>query len=177
VESITFVEVKSGKSTLTGVERSVREAVEQGRASFETVAHPSLNGLREVAEIPNLRTRNKKSLSSTMDRTNELKDASKPDNRSNFDHDAHPRTDNWDRNFGHHIHANYLYARPHSDHDVTTAFDMGRCYANCPSNRCDAVGARYGEPLATWKENEKIGAWRALVIMRDPSCNLKWRSH
>jgi predicted Holliday junction resolvase-like endonuclease len=60
VESITFVEVKSGRSSLTGVERSVREAVEQGKVSFETVTHPSLDGLREVAEIPILKTQNKK---------------------------------------------------------------------------------------------------------------------
>ena len=59
VESITFVEVKSGKANLSGVERSVREAVQHGKVSFETVTHPDLNGLTEVAEIPTPKTRNK----------------------------------------------------------------------------------------------------------------------
>ena len=61
VDSITFVEVKSGRATLTGVERSIREAVENGKVSFETVTHPDLKGLIEVAEIPTLKTRSKNS--------------------------------------------------------------------------------------------------------------------
>ena len=60
VESITFVEVKSGRSTLTGVERSVREAIEHGKVSFESVTHPSLDGLIEVAEISPTKRQNKK---------------------------------------------------------------------------------------------------------------------
>ncbi len=37
VDSITFVEVKSGRSSLSAVERSIREAIENGRVTFETV--------------------------------------------------------------------------------------------------------------------------------------------
>lgn len=37
VESITFLEVKSGKSGLSGVERSIKEAIERGKVTFETV--------------------------------------------------------------------------------------------------------------------------------------------
>ena len=40
VESVTFVEVKSGKANLSGVERSIRQAVEQKKVSFETVKTP-----------------------------------------------------------------------------------------------------------------------------------------
>lgn len=40
VDSITFVEIKSGRSTLSTVERSIKEAVEKGKVSFETVTHP-----------------------------------------------------------------------------------------------------------------------------------------
>jgi len=40
VESITFIEVKSGRSSLTNVERSILEAVKNGKVSFETVTHP-----------------------------------------------------------------------------------------------------------------------------------------
>jgi len=40
VESITFIEVKSGRSNLTNVERSILEAVKNGKVSFETVTHP-----------------------------------------------------------------------------------------------------------------------------------------
>ncbi len=38
VESITFVEIKSGRSTLSGVERSIQHAVERGKVNFETVS-------------------------------------------------------------------------------------------------------------------------------------------
>jgi len=41
VESITFIEVKSGKSTLSGVEKSIQKVVESGKISFETVTHPA----------------------------------------------------------------------------------------------------------------------------------------
>lgn len=41
VESITFLEVKTGRSSLNGVERSIQKAVEDGRVSFETVNCPS----------------------------------------------------------------------------------------------------------------------------------------
>lgn len=37
VDSITFVEVKSGRSTLSSVERSIKNVVERGRITFETV--------------------------------------------------------------------------------------------------------------------------------------------
>jgi len=37
VESITFVEVKSGRSNLNGVERSIQKAVDDGKVQFETV--------------------------------------------------------------------------------------------------------------------------------------------
>ena len=37
VDSITFVEVKSGRSSLSTIERSIKDAVEKGRVSFETV--------------------------------------------------------------------------------------------------------------------------------------------
>ncbi len=40
VESITFVEVKAGQSSLNGVERSIQKAVENGKVSFETVTRP-----------------------------------------------------------------------------------------------------------------------------------------
>jgi len=49
VESITFIEVKSGRSSLTNVERSILEAVENGKVSFETVAHP-----RPIADVRRL---------------------------------------------------------------------------------------------------------------------------
>ena len=35
VKQITFIEVKSGRSRLSGVQRSVREAVEKGRIDTE----------------------------------------------------------------------------------------------------------------------------------------------
>jgi len=38
VDSITFVEIKSGRSSLSAVERSIKEAVEKGKVSFETVS-------------------------------------------------------------------------------------------------------------------------------------------
>jgi predicted Holliday junction resolvase-like endonuclease len=38
VESITFIEIKTGKSFLTSVERSIRDAVKNNRISFETVS-------------------------------------------------------------------------------------------------------------------------------------------
>jgi predicted Holliday junction resolvase-like endonuclease len=41
VESISFVEVKAGRSNLSGVERSIREAVQHGKVTFETVTRPS----------------------------------------------------------------------------------------------------------------------------------------
>lgn len=41
VESITFVEVKAGRPSLSVVERSIQRAVEEGKVSFETVARPS----------------------------------------------------------------------------------------------------------------------------------------
>jgi len=40
VESITFVEVKSGKSSPSSVERSIQEVVESGKVDFQTVRHP-----------------------------------------------------------------------------------------------------------------------------------------
>ncbi len=40
VDSITFVEVKTGRSTISSVERSIRNAIERGRVNFETVNGP-----------------------------------------------------------------------------------------------------------------------------------------
>jgi len=50
VESVTFVEVKTGRSGLTGVERSIREAVEKGKVFFDTVTHPG--PLTDVRKLP-----------------------------------------------------------------------------------------------------------------------------
>lgn len=47
VERITFVEIKSGKSKLTAVERSIREAVENRNVDFRTVEHPGAAPLKE----------------------------------------------------------------------------------------------------------------------------------
>lgn len=45
VQSISIVEVKSGRSVLSGVERSIQKAVEEGKVTFETVtAPPEMNG-------------------------------------------------------------------------------------------------------------------------------------
>jgi predicted Holliday junction resolvase-like endonuclease len=41
VESITFVEVKAGRSSLSPIERSIQRAVEEGKVGFETVTRPS----------------------------------------------------------------------------------------------------------------------------------------
>ncbi len=47
VESITFVEVKAGRSSLSGVERSIQKAVEDGKVSFETVTRPPEMGPKD----------------------------------------------------------------------------------------------------------------------------------
>jgi predicted Holliday junction resolvase-like endonuclease len=41
VESITFLEVKTGRSNLNGIERSIQQAIDRGRVTFETVTRPS----------------------------------------------------------------------------------------------------------------------------------------
>lgn len=51
VDSITFIEVKTGRSTLSGVERSIQEAVENGKISFETVTHPGQVTQRQTAQL------------------------------------------------------------------------------------------------------------------------------
>jgi predicted Holliday junction resolvase-like endonuclease len=47
VEGITFIEVKSGRSTLSGVERSIRQAVERKNVSFKVVEHPGAGPMKE----------------------------------------------------------------------------------------------------------------------------------
>jgi predicted Holliday junction resolvase-like endonuclease len=37
VDSITFIDIKTGQSRLTSVQKSIKEAVEAGKVSFETV--------------------------------------------------------------------------------------------------------------------------------------------
>jgi predicted Holliday junction resolvase-like endonuclease len=49
VDSITFVEVKSGRASLTTVERSIKDAVEKGKVSFETVTRSSSLGSGRLA--------------------------------------------------------------------------------------------------------------------------------
>jgi predicted Holliday junction resolvase-like endonuclease len=50
VDSVTFVEVKSGRSSLSTVERSIKEAVENGNVNFETVTRaPTLEPGRPAA--------------------------------------------------------------------------------------------------------------------------------
>jgi predicted Holliday junction resolvase-like endonuclease len=47
VERVTFIEVKSGRSKLTPVERSIREAIEKKNVDFKTVEHPGAAPLKE----------------------------------------------------------------------------------------------------------------------------------
>jgi len=50
VDSITFVEVKSGRSSLSTVEHSIREAIENGKVTFETVTRaPPTDSRRPAA--------------------------------------------------------------------------------------------------------------------------------
>jgi len=60
VQSITFVEVKSGRSKLSGVERSIQEAIESGKVSFDTVTHSVQNAFKIPMELPLQRNRNLK---------------------------------------------------------------------------------------------------------------------
>lgn len=42
VDSITFIEIKTGRSQLTPVERSIRRVIEDKKISFETVTSPDI---------------------------------------------------------------------------------------------------------------------------------------
>jgi predicted Holliday junction resolvase-like endonuclease len=41
IESIAFLEVKTGRSNLNSIERSIQKAIEDGKVTFETVTRPS----------------------------------------------------------------------------------------------------------------------------------------
>jgi len=51
VESITFIEVKSGRSSLSGVERSIQDVVNRGKVGFQTITHPSAIASKEGHEL------------------------------------------------------------------------------------------------------------------------------